>query len=1169
MPIDLEVTNYRKDTVKNGTRKKKGSTDWYFSIGKPNADECVRFEMSSNLLDILTSKATFTMYLMTGNSFAYSLPPLDDDVQEFFFGKTQKGKDIQGMNENKVSNARKVSNANMISIKDGGGFVMGATFKAKMEYSFLLYVKIMAALGFDVALLDVGNSGCPGYSQIGKNHFYAMGRVYAMLKGSVGLRLNLGFWKGDIELLSAGIGALLEGGAPNPTWAYGLLKLKVSLLNGLCKISTSVDFKAGDVCIPGAEDPLANVKLFQNVTPAYSYSDAKKSENIISPFSRGVIVSNMPWDEDVVLVEGQDKDSKARRFRFVLWTPNISYSIWQNNNWSSQKLDFERSTRDENIYYFEHEDGGFPAQRWSKVKLQARAFEWRTYNSKLTNASTDYPYNLTTFQKKTSRSSYNCGWYDPEFNEGTDSKHPKRLKKIYQTDTLFYFQTEAKPDNLKNQVVYTWPYNGDCIFPVKEFLQNYCSKDGKTHNTAYIYLNNKRKDLLDPATLKGQGKELRIFMVRQEGEITQSGTECYYEYSESGQLPRIRIFLPKTPYSGYDYKLKLILVNSEEYKKNKQAAVAEANLANQQASVKYKNELTKRNLAQEKQDYIDDKSSYVYLKVNGVWKKVKKEYQLSDVEKKQFQAMTDYKNVYGSKDTALLYKRAEINEFKICNQSGTAIYTLYFHTISGNYRDLISQNATKLGSWLTPYPSSAAVSTEVITTKTVVSQSCPVIMNQFMSLFVPYETNDPEMYATGIVLPPIAYFCIDRQKTQASDLLFYRHKVLTGNFVSMLNDFKHTRRVSSFYGENHPYNSVLTWKDNSGVNATAAQNVLSTGLKKSSDKFKAIDYRRPVSAGAYSYQPTSYVPECSYDSYGNVYDWSAPSIMTMYTTGSIPRVNEERFATRDYDSRYWASAFYMEDYAIPAVTDDVDKLFNFFQECNRYARWYTGRGYSHKWDYLRYYQKNGNYDKCFTVDGFPYKVPFLYIPTHFFQLSNRMVYCYYVGDYKLGKSYSYPSEVSRYGYSMKGFPWGQYWWHYDNFKYSTNDGIATAIYDDKSAKGYRSSWYLTNGTLHPSNYVFDYSYSPGFQRYVYLDILYTTFDENAYQDKYYTFMPESHLETIAKKASRKEQDALNFRFTHIYDANYIWYYKISQKQFQTMLITEMLRLYDRSSDYSF
>ncbi len=1169
VPIDLEVMNYKKDTVKNGTRKKKNTTDWYFSIGKPNADECVRFEMSSNLLDILTSKATFTMYLMTGNSFAYSLPPLDDEVQEFFFGKKDKGKDVQGMNENKVSNARKVSNANMISIKDGGGFVMGATFKAKMEYSFLLYVKIMASLGFDVALLDVGNSGCAGYSQIGKNNFYAMGRVYAMLAGSVGLRLNLGFWKGDIELLKAGIGALLEGGAPNPTWAYGLLKLKVSLLNGLCKISTSVDFKAGDVCIPGADDPLANVKLFQNVSPAFTYADANKEANIVSPFARGAIVSNMPWDEDVVLVEGQEKDAKARRFRFVLWTPDISYQIYEGSAWKNQKMEFERSTRDENVYYFEHEDGGFPASRWNKVRLKARAFEWRTYNSKLTNAKTDFPYNLTTFKKKTTHSQYNCDWYDPEFNDGQTSKNAKRYSKAYSADTTFYFVTEAKPSTLKGQVVYTWPYNGDCIFPLNEFPTAHCSKDGKSHPTAYIYLNNKRPDLLNQNELKKQGKELRVFLVKQGGEISQTGTECNFDYVESGSLPRIRVFLPSSIKSGYDYKIKMIMVNSEEYKKNKQAALAENSMSNQQASVKYKNELKKRNLDQEKQKYIDDRSTTVKKKKDGKWYTEKKTYQLSDVEKKQFQAMTDYKNTYGSKDTAMLYKRAQLNEFKLCNQSGTAIYTLYFHTVSGNYRDMISQNASKLNSWLTAYPSSAVVSTEVITTRTDVSQSCPISMNKFMTLFVPYETDDPEMYANGIVLPPIAYFCIDRQKSATTDLMLYRHKVLTGDFVKMSNAFKNTRRECSFYGEKSPSNSLRTWKDNSGVNATAAQNVLSAGFKKSSDKFKAIDYRRPVSSGAYSYQPASYFPECSFDSYGNVKDWSAPSIITLYTNGTIPRVDEVRFSSSTYDNRNWASTFYWEDHAIPAICDDVDKLFNFFQECNRYARWFTGRGYSHKWDYLRYYQKNGNYDKCFTVDGFPYKVPFLYIPTHFFQMSNKMVYCYYVSSYKLGKSYSFPSEVSQYGYYIKDYAWGRYWWHFNNFKYSTNDGIATAIYDDKSSKSYRSDWYDMNGTLHPKSYVFDYTYSPGFLRYVYLDILYTSFDEKAYPDRYYIFMPEDHLGSIAKMVSRKEADALNFRFTHMYDANYLWYYKISQKYFQTILISEMLRLYDRSSDYSF
>ena len=112
---------------------------------------------------------------------------------------------------------------------------MGSTFHAYLALDFFLYVHVTADLGFDVALLDVSGTGCPGHSQIGKNNFYALGRVYAALQGDVGLKINLGFWKGEFSLFSAGIGALLQGGGPNPSYAYGMLRFKINLLGGLLK----------------------------------------------------------------------------------------------------------------------------------------------------------------------------------------------------------------------------------------------------------------------------------------------------------------------------------------------------------------------------------------------------------------------------------------------------------------------------------------------------------------------------------------------------------------------------------------------------------------------------------------------------------------------------------------------------------------------------------------------------------------------------------------------------------------------------------------------------------------------------------------------------------------------------------------------------------------------
>lgn len=603
IPFDFELKHYKKSYEGH----KKGQVDWYIALGKPKYEDRLRLKASIDLV-VVSAETEFTFYMQTGNAFAYEMPPLSKELQDFF-GIAESGKKLDA-NSQAVKNSRKISNDDWLKIDKAGGFCLGATFHAGLELNFFLYINISADLGFDVALLDVNGLGCPNHPRIGQNDFYALGRIYAALQGDVGLKINLGFWKGKFSLFSAGVGALLQGGGPNPSYCYGLLRFKVNLLNGLIKFSTSCDFKLGEVCVPGAGDPLANVKLFENVTPGFeTEKEAKDKSNLQSPLQIGTIVSNMPWNRDVFLADNDGKN--ARRFRFQLMKGKCRYDIKSTENGSyasvsnSQALTFTYSKKDANVMLFECADGGLVANSFNRLKLSARAFEYRNKSVKdlgkiLNDKGKDVMYNYADGSiSNENPSSTQYGWFDPIFfNDETNRYDIKPFVK----DSIFYFKTNPLDSTLKNQVVFSWPYNGETHFPAKEYVHSeprsgnsgMGSYYNQYHTTASsgpipycnMYMFKQRKDLLDKNTLTANGQELKIYLLKaglEDGELA----ECDYNYYNTSTVPYLSVQLPEKEYGlsgGWGARmLKFIIVDKDAYDNALAAAMEAADITMKQA----------------------------------------------------------------------------------------------------------------------------------------------------------------------------------------------------------------------------------------------------------------------------------------------------------------------------------------------------------------------------------------------------------------------------------------------------------------------------------------------------------------------------------------------------------------------------------------------------------
>lgn len=1041
IPIDFELKHYKKQEGNH----KSGSTDWYFAIGKPKYSERVQISSQLNMV-VYTSNVDFTFYMQTGNAFAYQMPPLSSNLKKFFgFEDDDKKMDTD---EEGVKNTRKIKNTDWLTIDNGGGFCLGSTFHSYLALDMFLYVHVTADLGFDVALLDVGGMGCPGHSQIGKHNFYALGRAYAALQGDVGLKLNLGFWKGEISLFSAGIGALLQGGAPNPSYAYGMLRFKISMLNGLLKFSTSVDFSVGDVCVPGAGDPLANVKLFQNVTPGFeTESTAKSKSNQQSPLQVGVIVSNMPWDKEVYLADNDGKN--ARKFWFTLINSKIKYQTRQSASGSyttttgNNRLQFYPSRDDANTLFFETLDGGFVENCYNKLYLEARGFEWRKVvpskelKSVSNTARKDWPYYVTGDSKGTMKSYSTSGydWFDPTF---MDENSGKQIVKEYERDTTLFFQTKALGNQLYNEVVYSWPFNGEKVFPSKEYVHS--GSGSNTTPYCMLYLYRRRDNLFDPTTLSNSGKQLKIFLLGYNGDAGDV-QECSYTYYPSADVPYVKVKMPKSEYGTMGcgpHKLKFLLVEKGSY----QSAMEAANKA-MKATIK-QNEYSSRI---SNSTYTQATNAHNSNKGTTVTKNGKRVTVKPDINIQNQQLEEIYNSKINDGKDSMVYTRTKLKQdYKICSSVGDCIYEWTWF-VDFNYETYAEYYARHLSSSCYDYSkdvcnydnlgdalknAAVTVYSSSITVKLKPKQYNYRLQDPFFTM-ASYDPQDPYRYNTQCVMPPRAFLVLNN----GGDVNLARmHSTYFQNLIDMERDFKKTPlllyRHSDSSGDvdyvSNPSASVTDYTLKSELNR-----ILQGGFVDNyTTSFKAIDLR--IKGG------TNFT-QCAANGYHpNTVD--VPCILDVSVSSGWEPMDDKYFlpeyASRlslSYDPGY-SHTLTITDYATHAIVDDIKKIHDFMQLNQQHAQAFNKRGWSHKADYFKDFYSNKYKNARFSHNNFPYDIPEIYIATHYmtaldaFYSGNKSSYTTPSGRtlkfYNKNEDFIYVSDLQ-----LKDAMWAKYWWSAD------------------------------------------------------------------------------------------------------------------------------------------
>lgn len=290
-------------------------TKWHLYIGEPDEEKRCRitfidFEVGKDKPIGLWAKAYANMYLCLGNELPNDgmLPELPEKVQEALGFKKDSVEAATNPSEfqQKLKQAQDETLAGVKGEIDGGimiGAAVGAEFGCNAVFC---YAALEGMAGFDLVLKKFakGERCRGGQLKGGKNGFYATGQMYAYLSGEVGLMLDLWIYKGKIPLADLTLAALLKAGFPNPTWAYGRLRAKGSVLGGLVKFESAIEMKMGNVCLPDFGNPLDDIKIFGDVTPGDDeFTDGWSQNKIASAYVSPTFTTNMKIGKHLALID--------------------------------------------------------------------------------------------------------------------------------------------------------------------------------------------------------------------------------------------------------------------------------------------------------------------------------------------------------------------------------------------------------------------------------------------------------------------------------------------------------------------------------------------------------------------------------------------------------------------------------------------------------------------------------------------------------------------------------------------------------------------------------------------------------------------------------------------------------------------------------------------------
>jgi hypothetical protein len=199
--------------------------NWYFWLNRPSQRATV------NLIDLFHVQT----YFMIGTQIE-AIPPPPSYVTNIV-GSGH----INQLDLNALGNGSGFCTGLEIGVHFGGEFPKNTKWRG--------YVGLDVGAGFDVMVFNSENSRCSGSSDpIGVNGYYAMGQVYAYLSGGLGARkYKDGELKKQYDVGSMAVAGLLQGKLPKPSYVYGAVGVKCTVLF-VITFHFDVDVEFGNDC---------------------------------------------------------------------------------------------------------------------------------------------------------------------------------------------------------------------------------------------------------------------------------------------------------------------------------------------------------------------------------------------------------------------------------------------------------------------------------------------------------------------------------------------------------------------------------------------------------------------------------------------------------------------------------------------------------------------------------------------------------------------------------------------------------------------------------------------------------------------------------------------------------------------------------------------------------
>ena len=245
--------------------------------------------------------------------------------------------------------------------------------------------------------------------------------------------------------------------------------------------------------------------------------------------------------------------------------------------------------------------------------------------------------------------------------------------------------------------------------------------------------------------------------------------------------------------------VRIMLIKKDAYQATLKQLQAQANQTT--SSMQQKQEVTKRN-ADNKTRLAEiqrqNSTSRVYTDKNGRKRKyttINEAALNNNVEYQQLLKSVEEQDFYGQKvsDTNIAFARKMLkNDYAICLQTGSPIYTLYFRLYSGSttYSEILGKQRFN---WLFG-GSKIENQTTSISAKHDVNNTDYDDKNiaKYAYLFATYTPTDIKAYHAGITLPPIIYAVLDWNRIKFNYQEFALYNTYATRLIDMDNAVKST-----------------------------------------------------------------------------------------------------------------------------------------------------------------------------------------------------------------------------------------------------------------------------------------------------------------------------------------------------------------------------------------